>query len=73
MTTPTIQALVYTGYGGPEVVDKIALPFPQQKSNEIVVKVVYSGSRATLDVTVVVTQHRLMMYLAGRLRGYQHR
>ena len=35
----TVQALVYTGAGGPEVIDKIAIPFPKQGADEVVVKV----------------------------------
>ena len=43
----TIQALVYTKHGGPEVIDKIALPFPQQKPNEVLLKVDVGDSRVT--------------------------
>lgn len=35
----TIQALVYTKAGGPEVIDKVTLPFPKPAADEVLVKV----------------------------------
>ena len=38
------DAIVFTAAGGLEVIDKATFPFPQQKPNEVLVKVRSDGS-----------------------------
>ena len=40
MSTPaTVKTLVYTQQGGPEVIEQLERPFPQQQPDEVVIKV----------------------------------
>lgn len=58
MSSPdNIKAIVYTGAGGLEVIDKATLPFPQQNADEVIVKVRLSddplvGFGCSLIITV---------------------
>ncbi|GJE89495.1 quinone oxidoreductase [Phanerochaete sordida] len=56
----TVQAITISAHGGPEVVQKISLPFPERGPEDIIVKVVWGG------VNTIDTYFRKGLYPAKK-------